>query len=102
MIRLLIYAGIAIVTWRLATGRWPWEHLALTRRSGPASIERTHARTLLGVGEGASREDILEAHKKLIAVVHPDRGGTSDQVHEANNARDVLLAQAAPRNPERP
>jgi hypothetical protein len=24
-------------------------------------------------------------------VVHPDRGGTSDQVHEANDARDLLL-----------
>jgi hypothetical protein len=29
-------------------------------------------------------------------VVHPDRGGTSDQVHEANAARDLLLAELAP------
>ena len=27
----------------------------------------------------------------VLAVVHPDRGGTNDQVHEANAARDLLL-----------
>jgi len=27
----------------------------------------------------------------LIAMVHPDRGGTNGQVHEANAARDLLL-----------
>ena len=30
-------------------------------------------------------------HKRLIAMVHPDRGGTDGQVHEANAARDLLL-----------
>jgi hypothetical protein len=26
-----------------------------------------------------------------VTVVHPDRGGSSGQVHEANAARDLLL-----------
>ena len=30
-------------------------------------------------------------YRRLIAIVHPDRGGTNDQVHEANAARDILL-----------
>jgi hypothetical protein len=32
--------------------------------------------------------------------VHPDRGGTSDAVHEANAARDLLLARIANRGPD--
>ncbi len=39
----------------------------------------------------ASRAEIIEAHRRLVAMVHPDRGGTNDQVHEANAARDLLL-----------
>ena len=51
----------------------------------------SRARALLGVSADASRAEILEAHKRLIAMVHPDRGGTTDQVYEANAARDLLL-----------
>ena len=49
---------------------------------------------ILGVGveRSAGRQDILEAHRTLIATVHPDRGGSNELVHEANAARDVLLA----------
>ena len=37
--------------------------------------------------------------KRLIAMVHPDRGGTDGQVHEANAARDLLLDEL-PHYPE--
>ena len=37
--------------------------------------------------------DIIDAHRRLITRVHPDKGGTSEQVHDANAARDLLLAQ---------
>jgi curved DNA-binding protein CbpA len=50
---------------------------------------------LLGVAPDASREQIIEAHRRLIAMVHPDRGGTNEAVHEANAARDLLLARLA-------
>lgn len=39
----------------------------------------------------ANRTDILSAHKRLVAMVHPDRGGSNEQVYEANAARDLLL-----------
>ena len=39
----------------------------------------------------ASHAEIIEAHKRLITMIHPDRGGTNEQVHEANAARDLLL-----------
>lgn len=86
MTRLLIFAALGVIAWKLATGRWPWQ----SRRSlrGEAAAR---ARRLLGVGERATREEVIAAHRKLVAMVHPDRGGTSEQVHEANAARDLLI-----------
>lgn len=69
-------------------GRWPWEYLGVQSTRSKAL---SRARKLLGVPEKAARTDIVEAHKRLVAMVHPDRGGTNDQVHEANAARDLLL-----------
>lgn len=88
MIRLLFYAAIASAICRALTGQWPWE-LMQTKSTRSAALNR--ARKLLGIREQASREEIIEAHKRLLAMVHPDRGGTNEQVYEANAARDLLL-----------
>lgn len=84
--RLIFFAVLAIVGWKMVTGRWPWE-----KRQSTRSQALFRARRLLGVSERAPREDIIAAHKRLLTMVHPDRGGSNDQVHEANAARDLLL-----------
>jgi len=84
--RLIIYAALALIVWKMASGRWPWEPKVSTRAQ---AVFR--ARKLLGVRASADRAEIIEAHKRLLAMVHPDRGGTNEQVHEAQAARDVLL-----------
>jgi hypothetical protein len=86
MIRILFFAALGVLAWRLVTGRWPWERKVATRAQ---AVFR--ARKLLGVSAVASREEILTAHKRLVTMVHPDRGGSNGQVHEANAARDLLL-----------
>jgi hypothetical protein len=86
MIRLLFFVVVGVFVWKTVTGRWPWEPKRSTRAQ---AVFR--ARKLLGVTADASREEILSAHKRLVAIVHPDRGGTSGQVHEANAARDLLF-----------
>ena len=88
MVKLLILAAVIAYGWKLVSGRWPWEP-----KSSAGAKQTAQARRLLGVSAAASREDIIEAHKRLVAIVHPDRGGTSAGVHEANEARDLLLAQ---------
>ena len=88
MIRLLFFAVILCVGCKMAVGRWPWEFMRGTPTRSQALIQ---ARKLLGVHADASRNDINEAHRRLIAMVHPDRGGTNGQVHEANAARDLLF-----------
>jgi len=94
MSRLVVYALVACLAWKLLTGRWPWQKRVTAR-----GFALAQARALLGVGEGASREQVIEAHRRLLGEVHPDRGGTNEQVHAANDARDLLLA-AAERGPQ--
>lgn len=96
MVKLLLLLALVSIACKMLTRRWPWELAGweLPDRSARSRAE-SRARALLGVGRGARRTDIVEAHKRLLAVVHPDRGGTTDQVHEANEARDLLLAGLA-------
>lgn len=86
--RFIILVVIACVAVKLIFGRWPWDYLR-----GPSTRSQAifRARKLLGVRAQADHTEIMEAHRRLIAMVHPDRGGSNDQVHEANAARDLLL-----------
>ena len=86
MMRLLVIAALAIVAWRMFIGRWPWQPKVSARQQAVL-----RARQLLGVNANAHRAEIIEAHRRLLVMVHPDRGGTSEQVHEAASARDLLL-----------
>jgi hypothetical protein len=91
---LLVAAGVSLAC-RVLFGKWPWEYMSAKPTRDQAVF---NARKLLSVGDGASRSEIVEAHRRLIAVVHPDRGGTNGQVHEANAARDLLLDELARKN----
>jgi hypothetical protein len=57
------------------------------------------ARKLLGVGPGASLAEIREAHRRLIARVHPDTGGSAELANRINVARDILVAEMNRRTP---
>jgi hypothetical protein len=91
MLRFIILAAVATLACKLVFGRWPWEYLA---SPGGRTDAAAQARKLLGVRPGASEAEILEAHRRLVATVHPDRGGSSEQVHDANTARDILLGRS--------
>ncbi|CCW20197.1 hypothetical protein EBBID32_45710 [Sphingobium indicum BiD32] len=53
------------------------------------------ARALLGVAPDADAETIRAAHRRLIASVHPDKGGTEALAAQINAARDLLLRHQA-------
>jgi len=89
MSKLLILLVLASVACRLLAGRWPWELF----KSATAASDEAQARAVLGVKRNATAAEIAEAHRRLIAQVHPDRGGSNERVHEANAARDLLLAR---------
>ena len=89
MTKLIVLLVLASIACRMLTGRWPWELF----KSATTASDEAQARAVLGVDRAASAEAIADAHRRLIAQVHPDRGGSSEQVHEANAARDLLLAR---------
>jgi DnaJ homolog subfamily C member 19 len=54
-------------------------------------MERDEAAKLLGVPVDSAAAEINEAHRRLIAKVHPDAGGSKELAARVNQARDVLL-----------
>jgi DnaJ homolog subfamily C member 19 len=64
-------------------------------RYRPTDMTRNRALEVLNLPQGASREEILRAHRELIKRVHPDRGGSSYLAAEVNRARDVLVSDRA-------
>jgi len=94
-VKYLLLAALACVAVRMLAGRWPWELW------GPNAREAAEKRALglLGLSTGAGYDEIIDAHRRLLMKVHPDRGGTADAVHEANAARDLLLARLTVRTP---
>jgi len=87
--KLLFLVLLVSLATKWLSGRWPWQVLKDSERSQKEAM----ARALLGVDRKATRTDITEAHRRLLAQVHPDRGGSNEAVHQATAARDLLLAR---------
>jgi DnaJ family protein C protein 19 len=96
----LFTKGRLIVGAALMAGALLW---AAWRRSRPSArpMPVDDARRLLGVTEGATLEEIRDAHRRLIARVHPDTGGSAELAHRVNAARDTLMAETMNRKPPR-
>ncbi|KQN07523.1 molecular chaperone DnaJ [Sphingobium sp. Leaf26] len=60
--------------------------------SPPRADDVAKARALLGLSPDADAKAIRAAHRRLIASVHPDKGGTEALAAQINAARDLLLA----------
>jgi hypothetical protein len=60
-------------------------------KAGSDRMTHDEARHLLEVPIDATSEEIRAAHRRLIARVHPDVGGSADLTRRVNAARDTLL-----------
>ncbi len=66
-----------------------WNHSQ--NPGGTGAMSREQALSILGLKEGASRDDVIKAHRSLMQKLHPDRGGNDYLAAQINLAKDVLL-----------
>jgi hypothetical protein len=57
----------------------------------PGQMTRGEALEILGLSDGATRDQILERYKQLIKSNHPDRGGSDYLASQINRAKDTLV-----------
>ena len=79
IVKLLLLAALLYGFWRMAVAAMK-----------PA-MPRDEAAKLLGIDATAQRDVVVDAHRRLIARVHPDAGGSAELAARINRARDVML-----------
>ncbi|MEM7122936.1 MAG: molecular chaperone DnaJ [Pseudomonadota bacterium] len=74
-------------TWRDAA------HGGGDQAASTGGMSREEAAEILGVSPDADAETVREAHRKLMAANHPDKGGSPWLARQINLARDTLLGE---------
>lgn len=59
---------------------------------GAPAMDEAQALQVLGLPADAARNDIVDAHRRLMQKLHPDRGGTDYLAATLNQAKEVLLS----------
>jgi DnaJ homolog subfamily C member 19 len=57
-----------------------------------AEMTRKEALLVLGLREGAQKDAIRDAHRRLMRLNHPDNGGSTFVATKVNEAKDQLLS----------
>lgn len=58
---------------------------------GQSTMTRTEALEILGLEDGANEQQVNEAFRRLMAQLHPDKGGSDWMAAKLNEARKTLL-----------
>ena len=70
---------------------WSAEDTERQRPSADRDMDKDQALAVLGLSSGASKEEIVDAHRRLMQKLHPDRGGSDYLAATLNLAKRVLL-----------
>jgi hypothetical protein len=70
-----------------------WRDLREEEEVEEERMSRGEALEVLGLEPGADDSEIRAAHKRLLRLVHPDRGGSAYLARRVYQARDTLLEQ---------
>lgn len=60
---------------------------------GNGNLTEESAYAVLGLQRGASKAEVVQAHRKMMQKVHPDRGGSDYLAAQINQAKDILISK---------
>jgi len=76
--------------------RWlrpaPPQRARAPRPPSEALMSPAQACAVLGIDSNPSKEVVIEAHRKLMQRLHPDKGGSAHLAQQLNEAKRVLLS----------
>lgn len=90
-----VYAIVKTIEALRGIERWGTGEMVEQAFSGFVSLPSNSPWTILGVRQGASRDEIEAAYRGQAKRIHPDQGGSHDQMSRLNLARTELLRQQA-------
>lgn len=70
-----------------------WQQASSSASQGDLEIGEAYA--ILGLQTGASKEEVIKAHRSMIQKVHPDRGGSDYLAAQINKAKDIIISHLA-------
>jgi hypothetical protein len=66
------------------------EHHEGDKNGSGGELSESEALDILGLEPGASEEDIIQAHRRMMQKMHPDRGGSNYLAARINEAKERL------------
>lgn len=59
--------------------------------AGKKPMSQQEALDVLGLKAGYTKEDVIQAHRRMMQKIHPDRGGSDYLAAQINQAKETLI-----------